>query len=331
MEKNDKLEYWKSQQPPEPGKLFTDPLFPPNMNSLLGLDSNDQPIDQLAYNDNSEEREKFKDIKFVRPNEIFGDNYKLFSGKIEFDDVKQGGLGDCYFLSTVANLCKFPGIIASLFITKEKNKDGFYEIVLMIDGKPKIVIIDDFIPVRMSDSNKPYCCFAKPNENEIWVILLEKAWAKINGGYLNIISGHAREAFEALTGFGSIIYNTLHLDDENKNFIQKEIENAYETNAFLSCSTLSEERVRKEGLIESHAYSMLSVNKIKLYNGYIVTLYRLRNPWSHTEWTGDWSKKWDDNTKKQVDFNDEDDGIFFIPEKDYFFLFRRLEICYVLL
>ena len=233
MEKKEKLEYWKSQQPPEPGKLFTDPLFPPNMNSILGLDANGQPIDQAAYNEKSEEREEFKDIKFVRPNEIFGDNYKLFSGKIEFDDVKQGGLGDCYFLSTVANLCKFPGLIADLFVIKEKNPDGYYEIILMIDGKPQIVIVDDFIPVRMTDSNKPKCCFAKPNGKEIWVILLEKAFAKINGGYLNIISGNSRDAFEILTGFGSIIYNTLNLDYEDKKSIQKEVENAYETNAFL--------------------------------------------------------------------------------------------------
>jgi len=228
MKKNDNLEYWKLQQPPEPGKLFTDSLFPPNMNSLLGLDSNGQPIDQVSYNEKSDDREKFKDITFARPNEIFGENYKLFSGKIEFDDVKQGVLGDCYFLSTVANLCKVPGIIANLFKTKEMNKDGFYEIILMIDGKPQIVIVDDFIPVRMSDSNKPKCCFAKPHDNEIWVLLLEKAWAKINGGYLNIISGKSREAFEVLTGFGSIDFNIFDLDLENKKLIQKEIENAYE-------------------------------------------------------------------------------------------------------
>ena len=33
---------------------------------------------------------------------------------------------------------------------------------MMIDGKPQIVIVDDFIPVRMSDSNKPFCCL--PNQ-----------------------------------------------------------------------------------------------------------------------------------------------------------------------
>ena len=88
----------------------------------------------------------------------------------------------------------------------------------------------------------------------------------------DIISGHAREAFEVLTGFGSIIYNTLHLDYDKKELVKKEIQNAYETNAFLSSSTLSEERVRKEGLIESHAYSMLSVNKIKYENTDVIFL-----------------------------------------------------------
>jgi hypothetical protein len=38
-------------------------------------------------------------------------------------------------------------------------------------------------------------CFAKPKGNEIWVLLLEKSFAKVNGGYLNIMYGFAREYF----------------------------------------------------------------------------------------------------------------------------------------
>ena len=45
------LKYWKDQKPPESGKLFEDPNFPPNANSLLGLDSNGKPIDSKAYNE----------------------------------------------------------------------------------------------------------------------------------------------------------------------------------------------------------------------------------------------------------------------------------------
>ena len=34
---------------------------------------------------------------------------------------------------------------------KEKNKDGFYEIILMIDGKPQIVIVDILFQLDYQD------------------------------------------------------------------------------------------------------------------------------------------------------------------------------------
>jgi hypothetical protein len=46
-------------------------------------------------------------------------------------------------------------------------------------------------------------------------MLLEKAWAKVNGGYANIISGLPCEALEFLTGFGSLAYDTENLTDQD--------------------------------------------------------------------------------------------------------------------
>ena len=43
--------------------------------------------------------------------------------------------------------------------------------------------------------------FAKPNSFELWTLLLEKAWAKVNSGYANIISGCASEVFRVFTSF----------------------------------------------------------------------------------------------------------------------------------
>ena len=42
--------------------------------------------------------------------------------------------------------------------------------------------------------------FNHSHEGELWVILLEKAWAKVNGGYYNIEGGLMTEALRDLTG-----------------------------------------------------------------------------------------------------------------------------------
>ena len=327
------LKYWKDQKPPESGKLFEDPNFPPNANSLLGLDSNGKPIDSKAYNEKARNINT-SEVGFARAKDIFGDKYKLFSEKIEMDDVIQGKLGDCYFLSSVANLCKFPSLIMKLFKTKEKNADGFYEILLYIDGRPQIVIVDDYLPV---DKRTKRPVYAQSKGNEIWVMLLEKAWAKVNGGYANIISGLPCEALEFLTGLGSLSYDTENMDaddiNEYKNEIVKNVQIADQNNCLISCSTSSNPQIEKVGLVEGHAYTLISFTQITTSQGKKVYLFKIRNPWSQGEWNGDWSDKsslWDSKAKSQVQFQNKEDGVFFMSDTDFFKYFKHVEICYIL-
>ena len=138
----------------------------------------------------------------------------------------------------------------NLFKTKSINKDGFYEIKLYIDGRPQIVIVDDYLPIEKS-TRQP--CYAQSKGNELWVMLLEKAWAKVNGGYANIISGLPCEALEFLTGFGSLAYDTENLTDEDdineyKNEIVKNVQIADKNNCLISCSTTSNPVIEKVGL-----------------------------------------------------------------------------------
>jgi len=333
VKKKIQLTYWKNQEAPQSGTLYEDPLFPPNKNSLLGLDSNGKPVDSVAYSEKAKSIDTTQVI-FARASEIFGSKYKLFSEKIEMGDVIQGKLGDCYFLSSVANLCKFPSLIVNLFKTKETNKDGFYEIILHIDGKPQIVIVDDYIPIEKS-TKKP--CYAQSKGNELWVMLLEKAWAKVNGGYANIISGLPSEALEFLTGLGSLAYDTENCDTDDiteyKKEIIKNVQIADQNNCLISCSTSSNQNITKVGLVEGHAYTLVSFHQITTSQNKLVYLFRIRNPWSQGEWSGDWSDKsslWDNNTKNQVEFSKKEDGIFFMNDTDFFKYFTHVEICYIL-
>ena len=184
-DKKIELTYWQNQEQPKEGELYTDPKFPPNENSLMGKDSNGNPIDNEAYTNANGKYINPTKIEFLRASEIFKDSrYVLISEKMDMNDIVPGELEDSYFLCSVQNLCKVPANINKLFKTKIMNPDGFYELILNIDGKPQIVIVDDYLPVNKDTKQLIY---AKSTKNEIWISLLEKAWAKVNGGYANII------------------------------------------------------------------------------------------------------------------------------------------------
>ena len=58
----------------------------------------------------------------------------------------------------------------------------------------------------------PY--FTKGNGKELWVVILEKAWAKVHGDYLSIIGGFSDEAFRDLTGAPSRMVDLRNESEE---------------------------------------------------------------------------------------------------------------------
>lgn len=53
------------------------------------------------------------------------------------------------------------------------------------NGKETPVVIDDYLPVK--SDGKPV--FATSSDGELWVSLLEKAWAKLHGTYARMEGG----------------------------------------------------------------------------------------------------------------------------------------------
>ena len=65
-------------------------------------------------------------------------------------------------------------------------------------------MVDDWIPCH-PDGKTP--AFSRNHGNELWVPIIEKAWAKVHGSYAAIDGGHAHFTMRDLTGAPSYDIN----------------------------------------------------------------------------------------------------------------------------
>ncbi|CAE6493781.1 unnamed protein product [Rhizoctonia solani] len=152
-------------------------------------------------------------------------------------------------------------------------------------------------------------------EDETWLPLLEKAYAKLNGDYQAIIGGFDAEAIEALTGGISTLTPIKDILDVNK--FWEELLNVNKDRLF-GCA-IDDSRVSEvTGLYTSHAYSVLEALEV---NG--KQFVRIRNPWGKSEWKGRWSdgsKEWTHEwllRLPELHHKFGDDGEFLMEYKDF--------------
>lgn len=81
--------------------------------------------------------------------------------------------------------------------TRRVNGAGCYLVKFYINGAIKHVIVDDYIPVDR-ESGEP--TFMMSSDDVLWALLIEKAWAKVNGSYYNILGSFPSFLSNHLTG-----------------------------------------------------------------------------------------------------------------------------------
>ena len=82
------------------------------------------------------------------------------------------------------------------------NDAGCYAVQLYINGEKRTVVVDDYFPYNNERGRWAFSqpSLTKNHINEIWVLIVEKAWAKVYGSYQRIEAGEAGEALYPLTG-----------------------------------------------------------------------------------------------------------------------------------
>ena len=347
-------------------KKFTDELFPPNDFSLISASKEGFYFDQ---NLGEKIAEKFiKDLKYipkwVRISEMNELNQIYNERNFSFECILQGSIGDCYLISALCEISQYPNLLINSdklensinIINKYDLEAGYFEFKLFIDGEYQLVILDDYIPFDESFSD---ISFAKTSKNFYFVSLLEKAFAKVLGGYSNIVNIKDNEyddceknkmfnktnlAFQMLTGF---VPEKYLFSKNDKDFVYKKIynEGLYQNNMvkneiLITTGSISE----KDGVLEEnyipydHSFSVLDIKTIYV-DKQEIKLLLFNNPWGNNIYNSNIIGYFVQNTKdeKMKDINkfiqyniDSLDGTFWIDFDSFFESFAYISLCKIL-
>ena len=168
------------------------------------------------------------------------DSAQFFSDGVESNDVIQGCLGDCWFISALSVIATKDYLLRGEFsddILSDKKIDEEESVMLSTGIYPPIfhsfrkkgifcfrffknfkwryVLVDNRLPCNKiyNDNQIPTLLYGKCRaRNEFWVPLIEKAYAKLHGSYRALASGFIDDGLVDLTGLTSkkmIIEDTL--------------------------------------------------------------------------------------------------------------------------
>jgi len=314
------------------GDAFVDDSFPPSGRSLYYNRECPSLEPELA-------RDRQSVSQWLRPGQIVAEGdqkikWTVFRTPLP-SDISQGILGNCWLLSALAVLTEREDLVRKILVTKEYCKEGAYQIRLCKDGKWTTVLVDDLFPC----DKRKQLVYSQAKRKQLWVPLIEKAVAKLHGCYEALVSGRAIEGLATLTGAPceSVPLQASSLqspeDELDTEFIWAQLLSSREQGFLMGASCgggnmkINEDQFKKVGLRPRHAYSVLDVQDI---DG--MRLVRMRNPWGHFSWNGDWSDQsdmWTPDLKNTLLSGGGDDGVFWIAYHDVLQYFDCIDICKV--
>ncbi len=204
---------------------------------------------------------------------------------MNYDDVKQGAIGDCYFPAALAATVFIDAddAIRTDLIREVKHKNGMtaYFSVRFYDawGEYQDIPVDADLVRKNGRATYARSADSSSSGEEWWVSLVEKAYAEWHGGYQEIgDGGWVGDVMQALTASNATYRRLTYLSDSS---VGTAIQNNIAKNRPVAAGTYGEDDgvdYEGKGVWAYHAYSVLGAEERD--GTWYVTL---RNPWGCCE------------------------------------------------
>uniref|UniRef100_A0AC11DLM9 Calpain 10 n=1 Tax=Ovis aries TaxID=9940 RepID=A0AC11DLM9_SHEEP len=221
---------------------------------------------------------------------------RLFAGSPQEGQVKQGLLGDCWFLCACAALQKSRHLLDQVFPPGQpswldQTYRGSFTCRVWQFGRWVEVTVDDRLPCLAGR-----LCFSRcQREDVFWLPLLEKVYAKVHGSYEQLWAGQVADALVDLTGGLAERWNLKDVagssgqQDRPRGTERRTCRQllSLKDRCLLSCSVLGPRTGTRE-LGEFHAFIVSDLHELQDLAGRSVLLLRIQNPWGRRCWQGPW-------------------------------------------
>lgn len=259
---------------------------------------------------------------------------KIFNyNEPEPNDIQQGILPDYNLASALSALAEKNNLVKRLFKSESYSKEGIYHVKLCVAGEWITIFIDDYFPcIPMSNP-----IGSRSTSNELWVLIIEKALAKVMESYYSLINVSISEFFMMLTGCPTLYINIEELlkteggiEGSLKKIKQFVVDKRYLTVAIAKSVDIDPNIETSTDLdddmltIPNFGYAILDV-KDKFKNNLIL----LRKVWYHTKKEEKLKKHEEDIFKRNPMLEKEgSDNTLYLTYEEFLKEFSYLSVCF---
>ena len=158
-------------------------------------------------------------------------------------------------MAAVAAIAVIPDRISKIFGTAQEsqfiNGLGFFDVNLFVLGAPITIRVDDTLAAYNSYSQT---LMAKIVNKAVWVSILDKAYAKLNGNYSGLIAGLPQNAIQSILGVSGISYILAYYSPTAGTDLWNWITAAKPANILVANSRMT----TVQGIIPNQAYTFIN-------------------------------------------------------------------------